>query len=44
MWLMSELILGAACFTVFYLNAKSSHVEADVNGISYHLHRPTDYD
>jgi hypothetical protein len=28
-------------FISLYLDAKPSHVEADVDGLAYHLHRPT---
>jgi hypothetical protein len=34
---------GCLRSTLLYLDAKPSHVGANVDGIDCHLHRPTDY-
>jgi hypothetical protein len=33
---------GCLCFALLYLDAKPSHVGADVDGLAYHQHRPMD--
>jgi hypothetical protein len=34
MWLVPEMVLGAALALLLYLDAKTSHVGADVDGLA----------
>jgi hypothetical protein len=43
MWMVPGTVLGGClCFTLLYLDARPSHVGADLDMLAYHLHHPID--
>jgi hypothetical protein len=41
-WLVLGMILGTAIALFYFAWLQSSHMGADVNGLAYRLHPPTD--